>query len=230
MRYAPGVPQTTQSGEAAHTRVAYDGAPGADRVRRPRPRRHGCASTPSPPRSGSPAPRCARRCGCWRPRVSSSSCTTAARGWSSWSAGGHRRGLPAARADRGLRGGPRGRAGRRGVRRRAPRAAGALRAGARTSSDSAASARVGAVQRRLPRRRARRRPAAPGCPCWWPWCRAPRSSAGSCSRYDDDDRQRSVMAHRDIITAIANGDDGSRHLGDEQPHPRRPLLGAARHR
>jgi DNA-binding GntR family transcriptional regulator len=24
--------------------------------------------------------------------------------------------------------------------------------------------------------------------------------------YDDDDRRRSVMAHRDVITAIANGD------------------------
>ncbi len=33
-----------------------------------------------------------------------------------------------------------------------------------------------------------------------------RSFAGYCIRYDDDDRQRSVMAHRDVITAIANGD------------------------
>jgi DNA-binding GntR family transcriptional regulator len=25
--------------------------------------------------------------------------------------------------------------------------------------------------------------------------------------YDDDDRKRSVLAHRDVITAIANGDE-----------------------
>ena len=62
-----------------------------------------------------------------------------------------------------------------------------------------------AVQRRLPRRRPRRvrqRPAARLV--------AMVSSAPLVRRvlqsYDDDDRRRSVMAHRDVITAIANGD------------------------
>ena len=49
------------------------------------------------------------------------------------------------------------------------------------------------------------RPAAPGCPCWWRVSSAPLVRRVLHS-YDDDDRRRSVMAHRDVITAIANGD------------------------
>ena len=102
----------------------------------------------------------------------------------SWTAGGHRRGLPAARPDRGLRrraGGPPGR----------PATASPSCARCRTATSSAldagryvgrpprpSSTRPSATTTSMPPCSPRR--AAPGCRRWSPWCRARRSCVGSC--------------------------------------------------
>ena len=91
---------------------------------------------------------------------------------------GHRRGLPAPRADRGLRGGSRGRradaacvAELRALQERYERALDEQDSGGRHPRSATTTSTPPCSPRR----------AAPGCPCWWRWCRAPRSSAGYCS-------------------------------------------------
>ena len=212
MRYAPRVPPTTQSGEAAHTRVAYAAL------------RERIASGGLGPGTWLREHTVATSLGLSRTPVREALRLLAAEGVVelvhnrgarvvSWSAEDIDEAYRLRALIEGYGAGLRGRAGRRRVRRRAPRAAGALRAGPRRAGP-AADVGPDVVGRRMTSAQCNddfhAAVLAASGSARLPVLVAMVSSAPLVRRvlhsYDDDDRRRSVMAHRDVITAIANGD------------------------
>jgi DNA-binding GntR family transcriptional regulator len=206
MRYAPPVPQTTQSGEAAHTRVAYEAL------------RERIASGGLGPGTWLREHTVATSLGLSRTPVREALRLLAAEGVVelvhnrgarvvSWSAEdideayrlralieGYGAGLAAARADAECVAELRGLQERyeRALDRQDPQLTSAQRTSAQCNDDFHAAVLAASGSARLP------------------VLVAVVSSAPLVRRvlqsYDDDDRRRSVMAHRDVITAIANGD------------------------